>query len=97
MPGFPVHHQLSELAQTHIHSVSDAIQPFHPLASPSPPALNLSQYQGVFQGVSSLYQVEELLEFQFQHQSFQRIFRLDSFWIDLLTDQRDSQESSPTP
>ena len=49
MPGFPVHHQLLELAQTHVHRVSDAIQPSHPLSSPSPPAFNLSQHQGVFQ------------------------------------------------
>ena len=48
-PGFPVHHQLLELAQTHVHRVGDAIQPSHPLLSPSPPALNLSQHQGLFQ------------------------------------------------
>ena len=48
-PGLPVHHQLPELAQTHVHRVSDAIQPSHPLSSPSPPAFNLSQHQGVFQ------------------------------------------------
>ena len=48
-PGFPVHHQLPELAQTHVHCVGDAIQPSHPLSSPSPPALNLSQHQGLFQ------------------------------------------------
>ena len=47
-PGLPVHHQLLELTQTHVHQVSDAIQPFHPLSSPSPPALNLSQHQGLF-------------------------------------------------
>ena len=52
-PGFPVHHQLPELAQTHVHWVSDAIQPFHPLSSPSSPAFNLSQHQGLFQWVSS--------------------------------------------
>ena len=52
-PGFLVHHQLLELAQTHVHRVGDAIQPPHPLLSPSPPALSLSQHQGVFQGVSS--------------------------------------------
>ena len=51
-PGFPVHHQLPELAQTHVHRVSDAIQPFPPLSSPSPPAFNLSQHQGLFQWVS---------------------------------------------
>ena len=53
MPGFPVHHQFPELAQTHVHQVGDAIQPSHPLSTPSPPALNLSQHQGLFQGVSS--------------------------------------------
>ena len=51
MPGFPVHHHLPELAQTHVHWVSDAIQPSHPLWSPSPPAFNLSQHQGLFQWV----------------------------------------------
>ena len=55
MPGFPVHHQLLELAQTHVHRVSDAIQPSHSLLSPSPPAFNLSQHQGLFQQVSSLH------------------------------------------
>ena len=54
MPGFPVHHQLPELTQTHVHPVSDAIQPSHPLSSPSPPTFNLCQHQGLFQGVSSL-------------------------------------------
>ena len=49
MPGFPVHYQLQELAQTHVHPVSDAIQPSHPLLFPSPPAFNLSQHQGLFQ------------------------------------------------
>ena len=63
MPGFPVHHQLLELAQTHVHQVGDAIEPFHPLSSPSPPAFNLSQHQGLFQWVSSLHQVAEVLEF----------------------------------
>ena len=69
-PGFPVHHQLLELTQTHVHRVGDAIQPSHPLLSPSPPAFNLSQHQGLFQRVSSLYQVAKVLEFQLQHQSF---------------------------
>ena len=55
-PGFPVHHQLPELAQTHVHQVGDAIQPFHPLWSPYPPALNLSQHPGLFQGVGSSHQ-----------------------------------------
>ena len=70
-PGFPVHHQLLELAQIHVHQAGDAIHPFHPLLSPSPPALNLSQHQGLFQGVSSLHQVSKVLEFQLQYQSFQ--------------------------
>ena len=74
-PGFPVYHQLPELTQIHVHWVADAIQPFHPLLSPSPPAFNLFQHQGLFQWVSSLYQVAKLLEFQLQHQSFQWIFR----------------------
>ena len=70
-PGLPVHHQLPELAQTHVHLVGDTIQPSHPLSSPSPPAFNLSLHQGLFQGVSSSHQVAKLLEFQLQHQSFQ--------------------------
>ena len=73
-PGFPVHHQLPEFTQTHVHSVSDAIQPSHPLSSPSPPTINLSKHQGLFKWVSSLHQVTEVLEFQLQHQSFQYIF-----------------------
>ena len=68
-PGFPVHHQLLELTQTHVHWVSDAIQPSHPLSSPSPPAFNLSQHQGLFKWVSSSHQVAKVLEFQLQHQS----------------------------
>ena len=59
-PGFPVRHQLREPAQTHVHWVSDAIQPSHPLSSPSPPALNLSQNQGVFQWVTSSHQVAKV-------------------------------------
>ena len=76
-PGFPVHHQLPESTQTHVHWVGDAIQPSHPLSSLSPPAFNLSQHQGVFKWVSSLHQVAKVLEFQLQHQSFQWIFRTD--------------------
>ena len=76
-PGFPVHHQLLKLAQTHIRWVSDAIQPSHPLLSPSSPAFNLSQHQGLFQWVSSSHQVAKVLELQLQHQSFQWIFRTD--------------------
>jgi len=70
-PGFPVHHQIPELAQTHVHRVGDAIQPSHLLLSPSPPPFNLSQHWGLFQGVSSLHQGAKVLELQFQHQSFQ--------------------------
>ena len=75
-PGFPVHHQLPELVQTHVHRVGDEIQ-WYPPSSPSPPALNLSQHQGLFQWVSSSYQVVKVLELQLQHQSFQWIFRTD--------------------
>ena len=66
-PGLPVHHQLPEFTQTHVHWVGDAIQPSHPLSPPSPPAFNLSQHQGLFQWVSSLHQVAKVLEFQLQH------------------------------
>ena len=76
-PGLPVHHQLPEFTQTHVHWVGDAIQPSHPLSSPSPPALSLSKHQGLFKRVSSLHQVAKLLEFQLQNQSFQWIFRTD--------------------
>ena len=65
--GLPVHNQLQESTQTHIHWVSDAIQPSHPLSSPSPPFLNLSQNQGLFKWVSSSHQVAKVLEFQLQH------------------------------
>ena len=76
-PGLPVHHQLPDFTQTHVHWVSDAIQQSHPLSSLSPPAFNLSQYQGLFQWVSSSHQVAKILKFQLQHQSFQWIFRTD--------------------
>ena len=77
MPGLPVHHQLPESTQTHVHWVGDAIQPSYPLSSPSPPALNLSQHQGLFKWVSSSHQVAKVLEFQHQHQSFQWAPRTD--------------------
>ena len=70
-PDLPVHHQLPEFTQTHVHWIGDAIQPSHPLSSPSPPALNLFQHQGLFKWVSSPHQVAKVLEFQLQHQSFQ--------------------------
>ena len=85
--GFLVHHGPLELSKTHVHWVGDAIQPSHPLSSPSP-ALNLFQHQGLFQWVSSSHQVAKVLEFQLQHQSFNEhpglvSFRMD--WLDLLT------------
>ena len=76
-PGLPVHHQLLEFTQTHVHLLGDAIQPSHPPSSPSPPAFNLSQHQGLFQRVNSSHQVTKVLEFQLQHQSFQWTFRTD--------------------
>ena len=86
MPGFPVHHQLPELAQTHVHRVSDAIQPSHPLSSPSPPAFNLSQHRGLFQWVSSSHQVAKVLaSFSISpsnEHSGLISFRMD--WLDLL-------------
>ena len=100
-PGLPIHCQLLESTQTHVHWVSDAIQPSHPLLFPSPPAFNLSQHQGLFKWVSSWHQVAtQVLTFQLQHQSFQWIFRTDFLWDGLIwapCSPRDSQESSPTP
>ena len=93
MPGLPVHHQLLKLAQTHVHQVGDAIQPSHPLYSPSPPAFNLSQHQGLFQWVSSSHQVAKVLEFQFQHQSFQWIFRTDFLYNGLVGSPGSSRNS----
>ena len=76
-PGLPVHHQLPEFTQTHIHWVGDAIQPSHPLLSPYPSALNLSQHQDLFKWVSSSHQVTKVLEFQLHHQPFQWTPRTD--------------------
>ena len=81
-PGLPVHHQLPEFTQTHVHPVSNAIQPSHPLSSPSPPTPNPSQHQGLFQRVRSLHQVAKELALQLQDQFFQWPFRLISFRID---------------
>ena len=86
-PGLHVHHLLPESTQTHVRWVSDAIQPSHPLSSPSPPAPNPSQHQGLFQWVNSSHEVAKVLDFQLQHQSFQWTPRLISFrmdWLDLL-------------
>ena len=75
-PGLPVHHQLPEFTQAHVHRDSDTIQLSHPLPSPSPPAFNLSQHQGLFQWVNFLHEVAKGLEFQLQYQFFQWIFRI---------------------
>ena len=100
MSGLPVHYQLSEFTQTHILGVGDAIQPSHPLPSPSPPTFSLSKHQGLFQWVSSLHQVAKVLEFQLQHQTFQWTIRTDFLYDGQAgspCSPRDSQESSPTP
>ena len=89
---------ISQTAQTPVHWVDDAIQPSHSLSSPSPPAFNLSQHQGLFQWVGSLHQVTKVLELQHQH--FQWIFRVDFLWDWLVWSPgspRDSQEPSPAP
>ena len=86
-PGLPVHHQLLKSTQTHVHQGGDANQPSHPLSSPSPPAPNPSQHQGLFQWVNSSHEVAKILEFQLQNQSFQCTPGLISFrmdWLDLL-------------
>ena len=87
MPGYPVHHQLLEFTQTHVHWTGDAIQPSHPLPSPSPPALTLSQHQGLFQWVSSSYQVAKYWSFSFNISPPNEHPRLISFrrdWVNLL-------------
>ena len=99
-PDLLVHHQLPEFTQTHILRVSDAIQPSHPLSSPSPLAPNPSQHQSLFQWVNSSHEAAKVLEFQPQHQSFQRTPRTILLYDGLLgspCSPRDSQESSPTP
>ena len=99
-PGLPVHHQLPEFTQAHVHRVGDAIQPPHPLSSPSPPAPNLSQHQGLFQWVNSSHEMAKVLEFRLQHQFFQWTPRTDLPQDGLVgspCSPRDSQESSPTP
>ena len=86
-PGLPVHHQLQEITQPHVHWASDVIQPSHPLLSPAPPSLNLSPHQTLLKSVSSSHQVAKILEFQLQHQSFQWTLRTDSFmmvWLNVL-------------
>ena len=83
-PGLPVHHQLLGSTQTHVHQVGDAIQPSHPLSSPSPPACNPSQHQSLFQWVNSLHEVAKILEFQLQHRPSNEHPGLISFRMDLL-------------
>ena len=100
MPGLPVHHHLPEFTQTHCHRVSEALQPSHPLSSPSPPAPYLSQHLSLFQWVNSSHEVAKVLEFQLQHHSFQRNPRADLLQNGLVRSPcspKDSQESSPTP
>ena len=87
MLGFTVHHQLPELTQTHVHQVSDAIEPSHPLSSPSPPVFNLSQDQGLFQWISSLHEVARVWSFSFNISLSNEYLGLISFridWFDLL-------------
>ena len=98
--GFPVPHYFPEFAQTYVHCVNDAIQPSHPLLPTFPPAPSPSQHQGLFQWVNSSHEVAKVLEFHFQHQSFQWIFRVDFFYDWMIWSPcypRDCQESSPTP
>ena len=98
-PGLPVHHHLPEFTQTHVRWVSDAIQPSHPLSSPSPPAPNPSHHQTLFQWVNSSHEVPKVLEFQLQYQSFQWTPRTDlqNGLVGPPCSPRCSQESSPTP
>ena len=95
-PGLPVHHRLPEFTQTHVHRVGGAIQPSHPLSSPSLPAPNPSQHQSLFQGVNSSHQVAKVLEFQLYINSFQRTPGTDLLsvdWLDLLAIQGKSLKS----
>ena len=84
MLGFSVRHQLPEFTQSHVHWVCDAIQPSHPLSSPSPPTFHLPQHQDLFYWVSSSHQVAKVLEFQLQHPSFQWILRSNFHWSSLV-------------
>ena len=93
-------HQLPEFTQTHVHWLSDAIQPSYPLSSPSPTSSNLSQHQDLFKRVTSSHQAAKVLELQLQHHSFQWIFKTDFLKDGLVgspCSSRDSQETSPTP
>ena len=92
-PGFPVHHQFPELAQTYVHGVSDAIQPSCPLLSPSPPAFNLSQHHSLFQRVNSSDQLAKSVS---PSNEYSELISFRMNWLDLLAVQQ-TQESSPTP
>ena len=99
-PGLPVQHQIPKITHIHVHRVRDAIQPSHPLSSPSPPAPNPSEYQGLFQRVNSPHEVAKVLEFQLQPHSLQRNSRavlLQNGLVGFPCSPRDSQDSSPTP
>ena len=96
-PGLPVHHQLPEFTQTHIHSVGDAIQPSHPLSSPSPPALNLSQHRGLFK---FCIRWPKYWSFSFSispSKEHPGLISLTIDWLDLLAVQGTLRESSPMP
>ena len=96
-PGFPVHHQLLEPIQTHVHCIGDAIQPSYPLSSPSPPTFNLSQHQGLFQWVDSSHQVAKGLEFQLSISPSNEYSGLISFkigWLDLLGKMDGAQQTN---
>ena len=99
-PGLPVHHKLPKFTQTHVHQVGDAIQLSHPLSSPSLPALNPPQHQGLFQYVNSSHYIAKVLKFHLQHQSFRWTPRTDLLQDGMVgspSSPRDSQESFPTP
>ena len=101
MQGLPVCYQIPEFAKTHVHWVGDAIQPSHPLLSPSPPTFNISQHHSLFKWVSSSHQVAKVLEFQLQYQTFQWIFKTDFLlgwtgWISLLSNGFSSVFSNTT-
>ena len=100
MPVIHVYHQHMEFTQTHVYQLSDAIQPSHPLLTPSHSAFNLSQHQDLFKWVSSSHKLVKVLEFQIQHQSFWWVLRTDFLWDGLVgpsCSPRYSQEFSPAP
>ena len=100
MPGFPVHHQLPGPSQSHVHRVGNAIQPSHPLLTPSPPAFNLSQHQGLFRCVALRIRWPKYWSFSFNISPSNEHSGLISFqmdWLDFLAVQGILKESSPTP